>query len=435
MNKTKLFFVSLGCDKNKVDSEKILDFFISHRDCVVVDDPSIADIAIVNTCSFILDAKLESIETIKHLYQYKKNGSLKKLIVYGCLAKESTINIDNHDGDFFDIKQYADEVKYFDEYLYDLDKSKNRAMDILSFSSSIKISDGCNKNCSYCIIPKLRGKLHSNTIENLYNEAKFLAENGTTELNIVAQDTLSYGIDIYNKKEIIKLLDKLSEIDSIKWIRLLYCYPESLDDDIIDFISKNEKVINYIDMPIQHINNRILKLMNRPTTKESVLKLIDKLRNKLPDICIRTTTMVGFPTETNEEYDELIEFLKLIKFDKLGCFSYSNEILNQAHKLEPQVPEDIKEYRQNNLLEVQYDIVKQINKNEIDKIYDVLIEGYDSTREMYVGRNYKNARDIDDFIYFKSDEDLISGDYKKVKIIATDEYDLIGELNENESTK
>ena len=431
MNNNKLYFISLGCDKNKVDSEKILDFFINKKHCIVVDDVKKADIAIVNTCSFIEDAKLESIDAIKELYEYKKQGKLKKIYVYGCLAKEFKLAKENNSEISFNLEDYADDINYFDDYLYNLDMTKERAMDILSYSSSIKISDGCNKNCSYCIIPKLRGKLHSNSIENIYDEAKFLAENGTTELNIVSQDTLSYGVDLYKKKKIIDLLDKLSNIDGIKWIRLLYCYPESIDDEIIDFISKNDKILNYIDMPIQHINNRVLKLMNRPTTKESILKLIDKLRNKIPNVCLRTTVMVGFPSETDKEFDELINFLKDIKFDKLGCFKYSDEKLNESHNFDGQISEDVKIHRREILLEEQYNIIKSINKKEIDNVYEVLVEGYDSSKKMYVSRNYKNARDIDDLIYFKSSDEIISGEYKKVKITKSLDYDLIGDIYED----
>lgn len=431
MNNNKLYFISLGCDKNKVDSEKILDFFINKKHCIVVDDVKKADIAIVNTCSFIEDAKLESIDAIKELYEYKKQGKLKKIYVYGCLAKEFKLAKENNSEISFNLEDYADDIKYFDDYLYNLDMTKERAMDILSYSSSIKISDGCNKNCSYCIIPKLRGKLHSNSIENIYDEAKFLAENGTTELNIVSQDTLSYGVDLYKKKKIIDLLDKLSNIDSIKWIRLLYCYPESIDDEIIDFISKNDKILNYIDMPIQHINNRVLKLMNRPTTKESIIKLIDKLRNKIPNVCLRTTVMVGFPSETDKEFDELINFLKDIKFDKLGCFKYSDEKLNESHNFAGQISEDVKIHRREILLEEQYNIIKTVNKKEIGNVYEVLVEGYDSSKKMYVSRNYKNARDIDDLIYFKSSDEIISGEYKKVKITKSLDYDLIGDIYED----
>lgn len=431
MNNNKLYFISLGCDKNKVDSEKILDFFINKKHCIVVDDVKKADIAIVNTCSFIEDAKLESIDAIKELYEYKKQGKLKKIYVYGCLAKEFKLAKENNSEISFDLEDYADDINYFDDYLYNLDMTKERAMDILSYSSSIKISDGCNKNCSYCIIPKLRGKLHSNSIENIYDEAKFLAENGTTELNIVSQDTLSYGVDLYKKKKIIDLLDKLSNIDSIKWIRLLYCYPESIDDEIIDFISKNDKILNYIDMPIQHINNRVLKLMNRPTTKESIIKLIDKLRNKIPNVCLRTTVMVGFPSETDKEFDELINFLSDIKFDKLGCFKYSDEKLNESHNFDGQISEDVKIHRREILLEEQYNIIKTINKKEIGNVYEVLVEGYDSSKKMYVSRNYKNARDIDDLIYFKSSDEIISGEYKKVKITKSLDYDLIGDIYED----
>lgn len=431
MNNNKLYFISLGCDKNKVDSEKILDFFINKKHCIVVDDVKKADIAIVNTCSFIEDAKLESIDAIKELYEYKKQGKLKKIYVYGCLAKEFKLAKENNSEISFNLEDYADDIKYFDDYLYNLDMTKERAMDILSYSSSIKISDGCNKNCSYCIIPKLRGKLHSNSIENIYDEAKFLAENGTTELNIVSQDTLSYGVDLYKKKKIIDLLDKLSNIDGIKWIRLLYCYPESIDDEIIDFISKNDKILNYIDMPIQHINNRVLKLMNRPTTKESIIKLIDKLRNRIPNVCLRTTVMVGFPSETDKEFDELIDFLKDIKFDKLGCFKYSDEKLNESHNFAVQISEDVKLHRREILLEEQYNIIKSINKKEIGNVYEVLVEGYDSSKKMYVSRNYKNARDIDDLIYFKSSDEIISGEYKKVKITKSLDYDLIGDIYED----
>ena len=429
--KTNLFLVSLGCDKNKVDSLKILDFFVANKNMHIVNDIYDADVVIINTCSFIYDAKKESINIIKKIYQLKKQNIIKKIYVFGCLAKEYKIFNDKKLKYQIDLKKYADEIYYYDDYLEKIASTYKRQIEFLSYSSSIKISDGCNKKCAYCIIPYLRGKNRSSSIENLYKESLLLSKNGTKELNIVAQDTLNYGIDIYNKKMIIPLLDKISSINKIKWIRLLYCYPESIDDDLIDFIKNNKKIINYIDMPIQHINDQILKMMNRPTTKNKIMKLIDKLRNNIPDICIRTTFMVGFPNETDEMFNELLDFIKDIKFDKVGAFKYSNEFLSKSYSFDNQIEEKIKNDRLKLIFKTQYKVVLEKNKNEINKIYEVIVDGFDTNKKMYIGRNYKNAKDIDNLIYFKSKDQILTGQFKKIKIVKTDKYDLIGEINEN----
>lgn len=421
----KIYFVSLGCDKNKVDSEKILDFFIVKFGVEIVDDPDDCDIAIVNTCAFIGDAKAESLEVIKDLYDRKINGKIKKIMVLGCLAKEARLNANANN----ELSKYADLILPVDEYLNEIENKTDRVLDIINYSRSIKISDGCDKNCTYCIIPKLRGKQQSRKIEDIFVETKKMTDMGLVELETVAQDTLSYGLDIYKKKSIVDLLNKLSTIDRLKWIRLMYCYPEEITDELIQLMKTNKKILHYIDMPIQHISDKILRRMNRATTKENIKELIYKLRSEIPDIALRTTLMVGFPGETDDDFSELVDFVEEIAFDHVGCFAYSNELLSASYDYEEQVPEIEKQKRKNWLMSVvQYRKVINQNQQQIGKKYEVIIDGYDTNKKMYVSRNYQNAKNIDSVIYIKTNKELLSGSFARVKITSFDEYDLIGKL-------
>ncbi len=426
----KVCFITLGCDKNTVDSEKIFKVFTKKYNCEIVVDPKEADIVILNTCAFIKDAKKESIEYINYLVSLKKKGRIKKILVFGCLVAENAIT-NEYDELFKDV----DVTLNIDKYLESLNTVNDRMTDILSFSSNIKICDGCDKFCTYCIIPYLRGRFKSNSFDSIIKETKKLAESGVKELNVVGQDILSYGKDIKNdkhfdlakEKPIVSLLKEMSKVNGIKWIRLLYCYPEEIDDSLIDLIKENDKVIPYIDIPIQHSNDKILKLMNRHTTKLDLKNIINKLREKIPDICIRTTIIVGFPGETEIEFNELKEFVREMKFDKLGVFTYSREKLSKSYSLPNQVLEEEKQKRKKELLDVQKQIVKEKNKEKIGKVYEAIVEGkLANTKNTYIVRPYFNARGIDDKVYVKSDELLVSGSFINVMINKVNVYDLEG---------
>ena len=415
---TKVFFVSLGCDKNKADSYKILKKYIDKYGIIVCDDVHDADIAIINTCAFIRDAKSESEKYIRDFLELKKKNIIKKVLVLGCLVKEYEILGKKIDG--------VDFALSFDKYFEELNGMDDRVFDILSFSSPLKISDGCDKNCSYCIIPRLRGRYKSNKLDNILNEAKYLAKNGVKEISLVGQDILNYGIDLYKEKKIVTLLNSLNEISGIEWIRLLYCYPEEIDDDLIKAIKDNKKVLHYIDIPLQHINNDILKHMHRPTTKEKIIEKITKLREEISDIVIRTTFIVGFPNETDDNFNELLDFVKRIKFDKVGVFKYSREKLSKSFDFENQIDENVKEKRYKELIDVQKNIVIENNNKYIGKVYKSIVEGFDTKKKMYVVRPYFNARDIDDKVYVETVKNLISGTFINVKIEKVLGYDLVG---------
>ena len=419
---TKVFFVSLGCDKNKADSYKILKKYIDKYKIILCDDVKDSDIAIINTCAFINDAKKESEKYIHEFLTLKKKNIIKKVLVLGCLVKEYEILGKKIEG--------VDFALSFDKYFEELNNMEDRVYDILSFSSPLKISDGCDKKCSYCIIPKLRGRYKSNTLENVLSESRKLAKNGVKEISLVGQDILNYGIDIYHEKKITTLLNELNKIEGIEWIRLLYCYPEEIDDNLIEAIKQNKKVLHYIDMPLQHINNNILKSMNRPTTKEKVIEKINKLRNEIEDIVIRTTFIVGFPNETDDNFDELVNFIREIKFDKVGVFKYSREKLSPSYDFDNQIDEQVKQKRYKYLIDTQKEIVFEKNKQYIGKTFKSIVEGYDTKKNMYVVRPYFNARDIDDKVYIDTTKNLISGTFINVKIEKVLGYDLVGLENE-----
>ncbi|AQR94013.1 ribosomal protein S12 methylthiotransferase RimO [Clostridium saccharoperbutylacetonicum] len=438
LNKYKVGMVSLGCDKNRVDSEIILGKMSDEY--VITNDPKNADIIIVNTCGFIESAKQESIDTILEMADYKLNYKCKLLIATGCLTQrygdelgklipEIDIMLGVNDYNKINelITDFIEGNKLASELLNYSDENINEGKRILTTqkeSAYIRIAEGCNNFCTYCIIPKIRGKFRSRSMENIINEAKDLSENGVQEIILIAQDTTLYGNDIYGKKSLHLLLKELSKIEKIKWIRVLYCYPEEIYEELIDEIANNEKVVKYLDLPIQHISDKILKLMGRKTTKQDILNKINKLREKISGIVLRTTFIVGFPNEGEEEFNEIIDFVKEYKLEKVGVFTYSQEEDTPAAKMSGQVLEEIKKKREEQLMLVQRDISEEINKLKIGKIYDILVEGYDGNK--YCGRSYEMAPNIDGNVFFESDKNINIGKFVKVKIVKNMDYDLVG---------
>ncbi|EKQ53937.1 MAG: ribosomal protein S12 methylthiotransferase RimO [Clostridium sp. Maddingley MBC34-26] len=436
--KYKVGMVSLGCDKNRVDSEIILGKMSDEYE--ITSNAKNADIIIVNTCGFIESAKQESIDTILEMADYKINYKCKLLIATGCLTQrygeelgklipeiDMMLGVNDYNKINEIITEFIDGNKKALELLNYSDENINEGKRIITTqkeSAYIRIAEGCNNFCTYCIIPKIRGKFRSRKMENIINEAKELSESGVKEIILIAQDTTLYGSDIYGKKTLHLLLRELAAIEGIKWIRVLYCYPEEIYDELIDEISKNEKVVKYLDIPIQHISSKILKLMGRKTSKQDIINKIEKLREKVLGIAIRTTFIVGFPQETQEDFNEIIDFLKEYKLDKVGVFTYSQEEDTPAAKMEGQVAEEIKEKREEALMLIQKDISEEINKLKIGKLYDILVEGYNG--RYYYGRSYEMAPDIDANVLFKSCESIKNGEFVKVKIIESMDYDLVG---------
>ncbi|NMB08887.1 MAG: 30S ribosomal protein S12 methylthiotransferase RimO [Tissierellia bacterium] len=432
--------LTLGCAKNEIDSE-LMCSILKDNNYTVTNNLEDADIIIVNTCGFILDAKEESIETIFEASRYKKEGKCKYLILAGCLAerysKELFEEIHEIDGIIGtgNIKDIVNVIDNLEKGNNKLKKTNNVDEDYLekvnriSFRTTeyVRISEGCNNHCSYCIIPKLRGKYRSRTIENIVQEVEYLVKNGVREIILIGQNTTDYGIDIYGEYSLSKLLDKLNQIENLKWIRLLYLYPDNFTDELIASIKNNEKVVKYVDIPLQHINNEILRKMNRKTSKEEIQCLIRKLRKEIPNIIIRTTFIVGFPGETEEHFNELSDFIKKTKFDKLGVFTYSREEGTASYNYPGQVEEDIKENRRNKLMEVQQRISYGLNKEKLNNNYLVLIEEFQGDN-IYIGRTYMDAPDIDGIVYIKSKKDLKLGEFVNIKIVDSLEYDLIGEI-------
>jgi len=447
-NKYKVGMVSLGCDKNRVDSEIILGSMSSEY--AITNNPKEADIILVNTCGFIESAKQESIDTILEMAEYKKDYQCKLLIATGCLTQrygdelgklipEIDIMLGVNDYNKLNelITGFINEDKKSLEFISYSDDFINEGKRILTTKQStayIRIAEGCNNFCTYCIIPKIRGKFRSRKIENIINEAKDLVDQGVKEIILIAQDTTMYGTDIYGRQNLHELLQELSKIKDLKWIRILYCYPEELYDDLIEEIANNKKVVKYLDIPIQHISNNVLKLMARKTTKEHIIEKIKMLRTKVPEIIIRTTFIVGFPQETEEDFNEIIDFLKEFKLDKVGVFTYSQEEDTAAARMEGQIDEKLKKVREEKLMLTQKDISEGLNKLKIGKYYDILVEGYNG--EYYYGRSFEMAPDIDGTVFFKCDTNanVETGSFVKVKIIENMDYDLIGVVV-NESCK
>ncbi|PJI10166.1 MULTISPECIES: 30S ribosomal protein S12 methylthiotransferase RimO [Clostridium] len=445
MNKLKFGLVSLGCDKNRVDSEIILGFI--QNTCEIVNDPKKADIILVNTCGFIDSAKQESINTILEMNKYKEKYNCKMLIATGCLTQRygkelkelvpeidailgvnDYKNLDKVINDFFNVGKKNIYCNYSDK---EINEGK-RLITSGSYSSYIRIAEGCNNCCSYCIIPQIRGKYRSRSFEKIIEEAKELSKNGTKELILIAQDTTKYGVDLYGRKRLHELLRELSLIDNIEWIRIMYCYPEEITDELINEISSNKKVCNYIDMPIQHISDDILKKMFRKTRKQEILNKIEKTRSKVPDITLRTSLIVGFPGETEENFSELCDFVKNIKINNLGVFEYSREEGTKAALMPMQISDDVKAKRKETIMIIQQQVSKEINSKKIGKIYKVLIEGFNG--EYWYGRNFEMAPDIDGKVFFRSKAKLQVGNFIDIKVTENLEYDLIGVVY-NESSK
>ena len=439
-----ILFISLGCDKNLVDSEVMLGILAS-RGHQMVDDEQSADVIVINTCCFIHDAKEESIQTILEMAEYKETGSLKALIVTGCMAQrykeEILAEIPEVDAvlgtaSYDKIAEAIDQALAGNSevYLEDLDTlpqvNTRRLITTGGHFAYLKIAEGCDKHCTYCIIPKIRGNYRSVPMEDLIKEAKDLAEQGVKELILVAQETTVYGKDLYGEKSLYKLLKELCKIDGICWIRILYCYPEEIDDNLIRVMKEEPKICHYLDLPIQHANNEILKRMGRRTSKEQLVEIITKLREEIPDITLRTTLITGFPGETDEQHQELVEFVDQMEFDRLGVFTYSPEEDTPAAAMPEQIPEEIKEDRQAEIMELQQEIAFDLAEDMIGREVLVMIEGKVADENAYVGRTYKDAPNVDGLIFINTDEEMISGDFAKVKVTGALEYDLIGELIE-----
>lgn len=433
--------VSLGCPKNQVDAEMMLKT-LADAGFEISTEESEADAIIINTCGFIEEAKQEAIENILEAAQYKKNGKCKALIVTGCLAErykdDVTKEIPEADvcvgigsnGNIAEIVRAALDKKAVNSYgdKLSLDLNGDRILGGYSFSTYLKIGDGCDNCCTYCAIPQIRGRMRSRTIEDCVSEAERLADRGVTELIVVAQDTTAYGTDIYGKPMLTELLKELVKIEKFHWIRTLYTYPERITDDLLELIAKEKKLCKYLDMPIQHVNGEILKKMNRKGDERSLRALIERIRSKVPDITLRTTLITGFPGETEEQFTQLAQFVKDIKFDRLGCFPYSAEENTVAANMPEQIDEQTKVDRMESIMETQLAVNNEKNNEKIGKIFEVLIEGYDDYIRCYYGRSYADAPEIDGKIFFISGRPLKIGDYVKVKINDTVEYDLLGEL-------
>lgn len=439
----KVALVSLGCSKNLVDSEVMLNI-LSSNSYKLTQDTNKADVIIVNTCGFIESAKQESIDNIIELGQLKNNGICKVLIASGCLAeryKEDLINeLPELDavigtGDYKNILEVIEStmggskvVRYGNQENVDIHELP-RVISTTAASTYLKIAEGCDNRCTYCIIPKLRGKYRSRRFEDIIKEATLLAGQGIKELVVIAQDTTRYGIDLYGKHRIAELLDELSKIEGIEWLRLLYSYPDEFDDDLINILAANDKVCKYLDIPIQHASNKILKTMGRRTTKEDIKDLVQKLRHKVPNIALRTSLIVGFPGETESDFKELVDFIKEVRFDRLGVFTYSREEDTPAFQMENQVEDEIKLKRQERIMLLQSDISLDSNQKMVGRIIKVLVEG--KKNKKYYGRSYKDAPEIDGNVFFSSNEKHNPGDFTYVKIMEASEYDLIGEkINE-----
>lgn len=448
MEKIKLFCVSLGCDKNLVDTEKMLGV-AGGLGVSFTDDETEADAILINTCCFIGDAKEESVNTILEMARYKEEGKCRALIVAGCLAQRYKQEIIDEIPEVDAIlgttsyeeignvltRLFGEEKEKKEEHIscfHDLkelpETAKKRVMTTGGHYAFLKIAEGCDKRCSYCIIPYLRGPYRSVPMEQLFAEARELAENGVRELILVAQETTLYGKDLYGEKTLPKLLHELAQIPGIYWIRIQYCYPEEITDELIQAIKTEEKVCHYLDIPIQHASDRILKRMGRRTHKAELKERIGALRREIPDIALRTTFICGFPGETEEDHEELMEFVDEMEFERVGVFTYSAEEDTPAYSYPDQIPEEVKEERRADVMELQQEIAFEHCENMVGKVLDVMIEGKVADEPAYVGRTYMDAPNVDGLIFVNADEMLMSGDFVRVKVTGANEYDLIGEV-------
>ena len=448
----KVLFISLGCDKNLVDSEKMLGL-LGDSGYAIVEEESEADAIVVNTCCFIHDAKEESIETILEMAEWKQKGNVKALVVTGCLAQRYQDEIEEAIPEVdvvIGTTGYTEIVKILDQLL---DKSEIEheeehsllsccpSIDLLPASLSdkrvvttggytayLKIAEGCNKRCTYCVIPYIRGRYRSFPMEDLLEEAERLAKSGVKELILIAQETTVYGTDLYGRKALPELLRKLCQIDGLSWIRILYCYPEEITDELIQVIKEEEKICHYLDIPIQHSEDRILRNMGRKTNRAELISLVEKLRSEIPDIVLRTTLITGFPGETEDEFEHMLDFVDEMEFDRLGVFPYSPEEGTKAAEMEDQVPDEVKEQRRDAIMELQQEISAGAAADRIGEEMSVLIEGYLYEEDIYVGRTYMDAPKVDGNVFVRSEEEMISGDIVPVRITGANEYDLMGDV-------
>ena len=438
----KILFVSLGCDKNLVDSERMLGM-LSEKGFTFTDDENQADIVVVNTCCFIGDAKEESINTLLQMSRLKEEGRIQVLIAAGCLAQRYREEIQKEIPQVdavigtMAIADIADAVEkalggkarnYYEDINARPVAEGKRVVTTGGHFAYLKIAEGCDKHCTYCIIPKVRGSYRSIPMESLLKEAEHLAEEGVKELILVAQETTLYGVDLYGKKTLPTLLERLAEIDGISWIRLLYCYPEEITDELVQVIATQPKVCHYLDIPIQHASDSILRRMGRKTNKKELEGQIKKLRERIPDICLRTTLISGFPGETQEDFEELYRFVNEMEFDRLGVFAYSQEEDTPAAVMPDQVEESVKEARRDELMELQQEIAFEKAEDMVGRILTVMIEGKVADEDVYVGRTYKDAPGVDGYLFVNTSASLMTGDFVKVQVTGSNEYDLIGEI-------
>lgn len=437
----KVGMVSLGCSKNLVDSERMLHKLRAHG-YTLVTEAGLADVVVVNTCGFIQSAKEEAIETILEIGKLKDEGRVKKLIITGCLTQryqqecaaefpeaDAVIGFANNR----DIVDILDRVLKNERVVEFAPKKQaeltgERVISTLPFFSYLKISEGCSNCCTYCAIPMIRGGFRSVPMEELLAEAQWLADAGVTELNIIAQDTTRYGEDLYGENKLPELLTQLCRIDGLRWIRVLYCYPERISDELIAVMAREEKIVKYIDMPIQHCSDTILKRMNRRSSKAQILEVIAKMREKMPDIVIRTTLITGFPGETQAQFEELAEFVQSVKFDRLGCFAYSQEDGTKAAEFPDQVDEEERAHRADIIMEQQMELSAAANTAQLGTVKTAVVEGFDKWAECYFGRTAQDAPDIDGKVFFSSEKPLKIGDFVEIRITDTLDYDLLGEV-------
>jgi len=418
----KLCLISLGCDKNLVDSEMLLGILADGKEKYeFIDDETAADVIVVNTCCFILDAKQESIDTLIRVSEYKHSGVLKKLVVMGCLAERYKDEIIQ---EIPEVDRVVG-VQEFENYKKE-NPPKQRMLSTGGWYAFLKIAEGCNKRCTYCIIPHLRGNYVSYPMEDLIEQARQLAEGGVKELIIVAQETTVYGVDLYGRKMLPELLNDLCKIEGIRWIRIMYAYPEEITDELIDVMASQPKICHYIDMPIQHASDKILRRMGRRTSREDIEIIIDKLRTAMPDVVIRTTLIDGFPGETQADHEILMDFVDTMEFEKLGAFTYSAEEGTPAAGYDDQVEEGVKETRRDQIMTLQQEISQAFLDSMTGKVMDVMIEGWLPEDNVAVGRTYMDAPDIDGYVFVQAKKRHDSGQFIKAEITGASEYDLMG---------
>ena len=438
----KIMFVSLGCDKNLVDTEMMLGM-LQQKGFTFTDDETEADVVVVNTCCFIGDAKEESINTLLEMAELRKNGSIRALLATGCLAQRYREEIQKEIPEVdailgtMAIEEIAEAVEqvlqgegrnHFRELNSAPASYRDRVLTTGGHFAYLKIAEGCNKRCTYCIIPKVRGDYRSIPMEKLTAQAEALAEKGVRELILVAQETTLYGVDLYGKKSLPELLHRLAAISGIYWIRILYCYPEEITEELIETIAAEPKVCHYLDIPIQHASDEVLRRMGRRTNQEELRQWIGRLRERIPDICLRTTLISGFPGETQEDFEELYRFVNEMEFDRLGVFPYSQEEDTKAAEMPDQVPEEVKCFRRDELMELQQAIAFEKAEQMVGRVLDVMVEGKVADEDVYVTRTYRDAPNVDGYLFLNTSATLMTGDFVKVLVTDSNEYDLIGEI-------